>query len=115
LKGPDFSVNIPPFQFECHLTRNKPESEWIQYPIPTECVDKIINATEPINLRLMIVDKRAGDVSSSFRVDADNDDDYSDPLDEDTDLSNSSTGDDEYGDSLDDEDNDNDNWESDFY
>lgn len=112
LKGPDFSASIPPFQFECHLTRAKPDSEWFPYPMSEDLVNKFVNATEPVNLRVMIVDKRAGDVSSSFRVEADHDDAYSEDLDDDSNLSNSSTGDEEYTDSMDEEEE---NWESDFY
>jgi len=104
IKGPELFVNIPPFQFECHLTSKRPESDWLLYPMSSDLVNKFINTTQPINLRIMLFDKRLGKISSDFRA-----------LENDSDGSNSSAAmgiaDDE-DDSDDDNDNDNDDDDS---
>merc|ERR1712130_398978 len=75
LRGPDFGYKLEPIQFECEMTKNCRDSKWIEM-IPNNMLfnDEEIKSkfftnyqTEnKMNLRVIVVDKRANGPSNSF-------------------------------------------------
>ena len=116
--GIDFPCEMnKPVMFEFEFNRMKFNSDWYDLGISSSNVDGIFNSLESLNLRCIIIDKRTGNVSDSFRNEAFSDGSSSNSIHTFDNDFDSNSNDDSNDDDLDDEsvyssDNYNDNTES---
>ncbi|ETO25736.1 hypothetical protein RFI_11403 [Reticulomyxa filosa] len=71
LRGPDTSQEFHPITFECEISRKDLYSQWVDFPIVGSMSSFAESLASEINLRVVLVDKRRGEVSHSFRADDD--------------------------------------------
>lgn len=57
MKGPEFGYDMNRLSFETEISRKKPDSDWVDLPIPASRACNILSAQETINFRLFFIDK----------------------------------------------------------
>ncbi|ETO07335.1 hypothetical protein RFI_30058 [Reticulomyxa filosa] len=69
LRGPDTVHSFYPISFECEFTRKDTQSQWVDLTAIGNVSAFIESMSNETNLRIVLIDKRRGDVSHSFRAD----------------------------------------------
>jgi len=71
LRGPDTTQGFHPVSFECEFSRKDTHSQWIDLNIVGNVNTFVESMSNEVNLRVLLVDKRRGEVSHSFRANDD--------------------------------------------
>jgi len=71
LPGPDITQGYYPVSFECEFSRKDTHSQWVDLQATDNVNTFIESMSNELNLRVVLVDKRRGEVSHSFRADDD--------------------------------------------
>jgi len=71
LRGPDTAQGFYPISFECEFSRKDTHSQWVDLVVIDNVNSFVESMSNEVNLRVVLVDKRRGEVSHSFRADDD--------------------------------------------